>query len=693
MKTTNEDESTALFIKTGGGQQEAETTSAAETGIGDDRPRRFDAEAFHHSWTNWRWWLFVGCTLAATAVYLDYIASFGVNVVYWDEFSWVPIMHASQTGTLSFSALWALHNADRELFPNLVAIALTRLTHWNDFYFFGLSALLLTFSVCVILWICRKDLVRSPLWFVGVPVLAFTLAQYENTLWAYQLAWYIVLAALVTSLATLLEHTSHWLLWLSVATILGAVASYSSLQGLLVWPAGLVVLMAKGRPILARIAWTTVGAIAIAIYFIGFSDSQMAIRPVTAYFHQLPETLKAVFLSIGNVIPNFRIAIALGPLKITSSPSYQTTEWIGAAIFVWSIALLVVWIARGRPDGIAAFSVALIVAGVGFNVLLIPSRFYGDLTAALASRYVTMNVLLYIGVYLGTVTWARSHATHGRRWLILPTCAVVLVVIQAFFSTSYGLANGQQEYALRTTSADIMANSKEAPVALIEPYLDPSFAGVDSDISILKTERMNIFDGNESTRFQDLGIFPCCVSTQLALPAVLSDWLREDHGAQVAWRALSAVAIDFMSSTQQRAFEDGTTSLGESIAIVTEASHMAPVPTSELLPGYPPPSTYFLEANSAYYNAWAKELPWHEWNSIEPTGRLRAFVDAHPLALLAWKNLVGARANIPDLTRHFSIRHPHRLLQWAANASKGPRGLAVLVPLHRQYFEMSRLAT
>lgn len=634
----------------------------------------------------WQVWLFFAAGLAVVGFYLAYIASYGVNVVYWDEFAWVPLVHATQNGTLSFSALWALHNADRELFPNLVAIALALLTHWNDFYFFAFSALLLTISIAIMLWLCRQELQRSPLLFVAIPVFGYTLAQNENTLWAYQIAWYIVLVALLASLAILLAQPRRWVPWLIVAMMLGVVSSYSSLQGLLVWPAGLVVLLAKGRSAIDRISWSVAGIGVIAGYFAGFSSSNQAIYPISAYFHHVPMTLKAVFLTIGNVVPNFHLAI--GSLEV--SPSYGTNEIIGAVIACWGIAMIAAWIARGRPNGIHAFAAALIVTGLGFDLTLIPSRLYGDPTAGLASRYITMSVLLYIGVYLATVAWVRSRNTRSAWSIPVLAIAVALVVVQAYFSTTSGLGNGHQEYASRTTSADIMANWKTAPVSLIEPYLDPTLVGVYSDIAYLKSQRMSLFDGNEAARLQKDGILPCCVYSQLEKPSLIADWTASDGSARLAWRVLSAVAVDFMSPSQQHAFEERRSTLQEASAIVTAAAEMSPIPASELLPGYPPPSTFFLEADSIYYRAWAAELRWHRWLPHPPPLRIREYVDEHSRASLAWRVLVGIHANVRAL-RTLSVTQPKRLLRWAAISSGTQKGPSPLVPLHKQLVEMSTL--
>ena len=68
-----------------------------------------------------------------------------------------------------------------------------------------------------------------------------TLGQFENTLFGYQMSWYLAITALAAAIYLLNLPKLSWLV-LVAAIALGVVGSYSAFQGLLIWPAGLVVL-------------------------------------------------------------------------------------------------------------------------------------------------------------------------------------------------------------------------------------------------------------------------------------------------------------------------------------------------------------------------------------------------------------------------------------------------------------------
>ena len=192
-----------------------------------------------------RFWLgaFAASLIVATAGYCFYIARYGVNVVFWDEWSWAPLLHASH---LTINSFWVQHNEDRIFFPTILAAALINATNWNDFAFFYVSAAFMLITLLLIVRVFWDDILRSPGWWIPLPFVVLTLAQYQNTLWAFQIAWSVALVAVVGALV-LLRHVRPSMLQMGLAIALGFVASYSSLQGLLVWPVGLVLLASRGQ--------------------------------------------------------------------------------------------------------------------------------------------------------------------------------------------------------------------------------------------------------------------------------------------------------------------------------------------------------------------------------------------------------------------------------------------------------------
>ena len=161
------------------------------------------------------------------------------DVVFWAEWSWEPPLHASHL-TVNFVLGSAQRGSD--FFPTILAAALINATNWNDFVFFYVSAAFMLVTLLLdIVRVFWDDILRSPGWWIPVPFVVLTLAQYQDTLWAFQIAWtrrcslrLVGALVLLRPIATVDAPRWGWPLPWAV------VASYSSLQGLLVWPAGLM---------------------------------------------------------------------------------------------------------------------------------------------------------------------------------------------------------------------------------------------------------------------------------------------------------------------------------------------------------------------------------------------------------------------------------------------------------------------
>ena len=101
---------------------------------------------------------------------------------------------------------------------------------------------------------------RSPstpwIYYCPIAIVMLSFVQYLNALWGFQMAWYLVMAALALALFLLDRPVVNWLV-LAGAIAAAVVGSFSSLQGLLIWPAGLVLLYCRKRQ---RI-WSSPGSV------------------------------------------------------------------------------------------------------------------------------------------------------------------------------------------------------------------------------------------------------------------------------------------------------------------------------------------------------------------------------------------------------------------------------------------------
>ena len=158
----------------------------------------------------------------------------------------MSLVHAAQTGHLSFGLLWAQHNENRMAVPYLAMLAVALPTHYDTKVVMLVDAVL--FIATFGLWLalvssfCQRRVTLPMVVVCGV--VWFSLADWQNALWGFQLAWYLILGALMAMLLLLLNRSPDRAEFTRLvgAVAVAAVASYSSAEGLLLWPVGLVCL-------------------------------------------------------------------------------------------------------------------------------------------------------------------------------------------------------------------------------------------------------------------------------------------------------------------------------------------------------------------------------------------------------------------------------------------------------------------
>ena len=102
-----------------------------------------------------------------------------------------------------------------------------------------------------------------------------SLVQYVQMSWGFQLAWYMVYFSLALSLFLLDRPRLTWIA-LSIALVVATVGSYSSIQGLLIWPIGLLLMYQRNRSPRMSVIWLGCGVIVGIVYFYNLSLQQGA---------------------------------------------------------------------------------------------------------------------------------------------------------------------------------------------------------------------------------------------------------------------------------------------------------------------------------------------------------------------------------------------------------------------------------
>ena len=417
-------------------------------------PRRAPARA------QWPW---LGAVLLAPALYVVFVAHYGVNSLFNDDWSMVPVVHAALHGRLSFGLLWAQHNEHRVLLPNLAFIALGKWASLDTRTILLASAALFIAGYLLLVALVRRYAGHSLGWVFTLLLGAvwFSLADVESALLAYQITWYAVTFFLVLLLFVLARSRLGPGLLL-LAGVVAVAASYSSLQGLFLWPVGALCLWRR-RGDLARFGWAIGGwafaaAVTVSLYFVDYSFAEASSGSFRYAFEHLGTTAQFLLAEVGNLVPS------LSPGSLTWHMA------LGAAIVVLAVGVLVLSAREVRRDEIGRWT-PLPAALVSFAILFDLSTGLGrvslGLDQALAPRYTMGNLLAFVGLVVFVV--ARLGGGRPRRVTRSLAVSRALLVLalgaQVGVSTNFGLEQATAIQRSRELGATTVASLGPSPSA------------------------------------------------------------------------------------------------------------------------------------------------------------------------------------------------------------------------------------
>ena len=421
---------------------------------------------------------------APIGLYFWFVDVFGVNVPFDDTWNGtLPLLRALADGRLQLAALWAQHNENRMLIPNLLTLLIDSATRMNERADMLVSGCFLVLALVVILVLARRTLRLGPLLLVPVPFLVLGLVQWENILWAFQLAWMLILFLTVASLGAIEWAGNRWG-GLALAATFGVLASCSSLQGLLVWPVGLYYGWAVGWSRSRAAAWTAAALVTAVGYFRGFGPVGTPSRPLLA-FQEPTVAARYAALLVGGMFGFHHLL--LGGVTIAA---------------VVALALFVVSDRRWRRE--LRLPMALIGFAVGFDALVLVGRLPLGLASAGASRYTTYNLCLVVGLWLASLHMMRRRvapqgsppsASAPLLWLGAALVAVI-VGCQLGGDVPAGLSGGARARAQRVAGTHLLLDLARAPdSALAADLFFPSGQYVRVWTGVLRLHRWSLFSG------------------------------------------------------------------------------------------------------------------------------------------------------------------------------------------------------
>jgi hypothetical protein len=446
------------------------------------------------------------------ALYFAFVWRYAVNSFWEDEWSLVHLLDATQHGQLTLSLLWTQYNENRMFIPNLSWVLFDLTTHADTRAVMIFDAGLLSASYAFALVIYRRTVGRwlNSIEVVIVGLVWFSLADWENALWGFQIAWYLTIFFFMAMLLVL-SRREITPVDLVMASVLAGAASFSSLQGLFTWPVGLLVIlwcsMERARRLSYAITWLTVGATATALYFWHYALQVQGGGSVGLGFDiRNPELVSEYFLAaVGNVFPTGGVG------------SVSLHALVGVPLCLAGIWVLVAaGRARVRTAGPHAlpFPAALIVFALLFDTSIALGRVSLGMVGALASRYTMANLLLVLGIILFVFERIPAWRPALRRTPVLlrfaGTAALAIILLAQIVSSAiYGLEHARATQLERVQGARIAVNLSVIPVAargqLVSTYFFAPYRQDPIDFTLVHQDQLAAFAPGPYEHYRALG--------------------------------------------------------------------------------------------------------------------------------------------------------------------------------------------
>ncbi len=438
-------------------------------------------------------------------MYFWFIHHYAVNLIWFDQWDDINVISHSYSHPLALGTLWAQHNENRIFFPNLIVVFLAHTTDFNIVDEEYLSGLMLMVATGLFILAHQR---RSPskrwIYYCPVAILMFSFAQVGNALWGFQMAWYLVILALALTIFLLDRPRLTWLVLIgAIATAI--VGSLSSLQGLLIWSVGLVILYLRRRRISLVLTWILFAIATSAVYFHNFNFAETASNNSFVFTHPMA-TLQFFFSSTGDFVWG-----SLSPVIV-----------LGIVIFGLAIWVVIAYGTSRDSLGGSPIGVALVCFGLLFAVIATEGRAW----LGPANRFVTFDLLILIGCYLALLdsppVWTHARGGyHLRSWTIRPrlvtamrTVLVSVVCVQVVLGINAGLADAKAWHRTELVAEDATVNIDGFPKSVVDGALLPgsgflhSMTFVRRMAHIARIHHLSLFSTDAVALFSKEGLPP-----------------------------------------------------------------------------------------------------------------------------------------------------------------------------------------
>jgi hypothetical protein len=339
------------------------------------------------------------------------------------------------------------------------------------------------------------------------------------------MAWYLVLFMVTLALFLLDLEQQRWFVF-GGAIAAAVIASFSSVQGLLVWPAGLLLIYLRRRPRHLAAAWLGSAVLTGVIYFLGFNFN------VTQSASHDPASMLTFLLRV------------VGDIVGEGQPGVLVTLF-GTVLVVTAIWVLVRFAPRARmTTGGRPLALSLILFGLLFSGLTAYGRSgLGLFGFDVEDRYTVFAILVLVGLYLAILdpplaSEARSpeHGARSRERSAgrerhvfsdpLFTLARVVVGVGIVLTVILGSANGiTQARAIhqnRLYLGQVTVRANQYPDTVVNPldWLETA-QSIRREITIAKDDHLSLFATDDAAKYlrkKPLDLYRVALRAAVTLP-------------------------------------------------------------------------------------------------------------------------------------------------------------------------------
>lgn len=332
---------------------------------------------------------------AVCLAYLIYVLHYGVDVLYWD--SWDGLNQVTKfyfSNHHDFKYLWNQHGESRILVSNILDIAWIVLFHYNTKLILLVQALVAFALLSVVIVGAKKMNVKC----IYIPLLALivlNLGQYQNILWSFQLAWFLVDICLIITILLLNNPQKNWLSF-AAAVAFAILGSLTFINGFLIWPVGLISQLhsIKRKRILI---WIASAIATTSIYFYSYHSQ--------TNFH-------SVFGHAWSIVYVFVAVNAAAIVPINFIANYIAIVILGILWITIQCLILYRCLIPEKNDAINKyFTASLIIFSLLFSGIVAMGR---STQLGIPSRYSTATMMALVGAFIYLVTTKSLTKTNSR---------------------------------------------------------------------------------------------------------------------------------------------------------------------------------------------------------------------------------------------------------------------------------------